>query len=358
MKKVLEIKTIGDAKYHCTAGYFTDNKWIDNDTFVYMRSESPEIGNEHRDDRGESEFVKLSLKDNSEKVIMRDSVCGFCYVVFGDKLYYSDGKSLKAVDINTKEVKTLYTNEDYYADDGNMKMVAPSITNDGKFVSVFIVGKSGNTKAIVLNAETGEVRYSIEVGFARPFHNVTHVMICPTDPDLLYFCHEGTTEYVSNRMWLYNAKTGKKYNFAKQRLDEDGNLGDCFGHEMWEPGGKGMYFVKYPQSPIKPTGICHVDCETGKIEVAATGYRYWHVGVSGDGKYLMADTFEPDMNDKSKSEVVVVDLSDGSENVIDVAKKEEHPAHPHPQLSPNNDKLIYTSLDKNNRVVMKIAFLK
>ena len=64
------------------------------------------------------------------------------------------------------------------------------------------------------------------------------------------------------------------------------------------------------------------------------------------------------MNDKSKSEVVVVDLSDGSENVIDVAKKEEHPAHPHPQLSPNNDKLIYTSLDENNRVVMKIAFLK
>ena len=247
MKKVLEIKTIGDTKYHCTAGYFPDNKWLDNDTFVYQRSEDPTIACEDWEGKVTSELVRLSLKDNSEEVLLSDRIFGYHYVIFGDKIYYSDRKNLKVFDIKSKKTDILYTNNDYYPDDNAMALMCPTVTNDGKYISVYISGRNPEhsmAKIIVLETETGHVRYTFEAGgFARPFQYADHVMICPTDPDLVYFCHEGTTEYVSNRMWLYDAKSGKKYNFAKQRLDEDGNLGDCFGHEMWAPDGRGMYFV-------------------------------------------------------------------------------------------------------------------
>lgn len=358
MRKVIEIKTIGDNKYHYTSGYFTDNKWVDNDTLIIERSECPSIACDDWEGKADAELLKLSLKDGNMEFICRDKIFGYNYLVYDNKIYYSDRKDIKVVDIASKETETLYKN-DYFRESDFMAVIGLSMTNDGKYLCTYIAGKEAPTKVVVMERETGRLVYSfMPRKFSNPFNQVSHVMICPEDYQLVYFCHEGTTEYVSNRMWLYDAKTGKQWNIAKQRLDEDGNLGDCFGHEMWAPDGKGMYFVKYPASSILPFGACYVDAKTGKSETRYTGYRYWHIGASPDGKYLAGDTFEPDKSDISKSEVIVIDLSDGSENVIDIAKKENHPAHPHPQLSPKSDKLIYTTLDDNNRVVMKIAFLK
>lgn len=356
MKKVSEIRTIGDNKYHYTHGYFVDNKWIDNDTLIIKRSENPTIACSEWKGETICELVKLSLKDNSMEVICRDKIFDYFYFVYDNKIYYSDRKCLKVVDIDTKKIEVFYEN-DYYPD--LMTVMSPSLTNDGKYVCIYIAGDAVPQKSVVLERETGKIIYSfVTQKFSKPFDQVSHVMICPENYKLVYFCHEGTTQYVSNRMWLYDSESDKQWNFAKQRLDEDGNLGDCFGHEMWAPDGKGMYFVKYPASTIEPSGVCYVDVKTQKVEVLYTKYKYWHIGVSSDGKYLAGDTFEPDISDKSKSEVVFIDLAEKSELMIDIAHKENHPAHPHPIISPNADKVVYNSLDENNRVVLKIAFLE
>ena len=181
-------------------------------------------------------------------------------------------------------------------------------------------------------------------------------MISPFDKDLFFFAHEGDCRYVSNRLWLYNAETKKSWNIAKQTLNQDGTLGDCFGHEMWAPDGKGIYFAKYAGSPEPPRGICYVDIETGKYELLYTKYKYWHVGVSQDGRYLTADT----QYDPHQSEVVIIDRETGEEFVVDMPYMTgRHPCHPHPQLSPDNKKIVYTALSKEGgRTCIKVAYLK
>lgn len=369
MKTVEKIVTIGDESYHYTSGYFPDNKWVDNETVILQRCKNGTIG---YDDNDDVEFVKLSLKDYSMEVVHTDKVYAYFYFVYGNKIYYTDRKCLKVVDIATKAVSVLYEYDGYSKDTSDDKfdfggihigkdksyLGEPTITADGKHIALRIATSNKAGKMIIINAETGKEEYSFEVVFPMPFYAPEHLMICPTNYKLAYFCHEGTTQYISNRMWLYDDDEKRMWNFAKQRLDENGNLGDQYGHEMWSPDGKCMYVVKYPSSTLKPSGVMYVDVKTGETKPVATGYKYWHICVSSDGKYLIGDTFEPDLSDKTKTEVVVVDLSDGTESVIEVAKtNQRHPAHPHPQMSPMSDKAIYNSLDENDRLTVRIAYL-
>lgn len=358
MKQACEIRTYGDDRFHYTAGYFPDNKWLDNDTLILERAVHPSIGcNDFEGKAGEIELVRLDLRDDRTEVVCRDRIFGYHYLVHGNRIYYTDRQALHVLDLATGANTILYRNEDYHAGEPTAALCGPSITLDGKAICVHVVGADITTRAIVLDTATGRVRYSFDVPFSRPFSQASHVMICPTDADLVYFCHEGTTEYISNRMWLYDARSRKAWCCARQRLDENGNLGDCFGHEMWAPDGKGMYFVKYAQSPLRPAGICYVDTESCNPQVLYSGFRYWHVGVSADGSCLMADTQHGPWA-KGMSEVVVVDLADHTETLIDTARSTNHPNHPHPQLSPDASRLIYTSLDERGRSVMKAAFLE
>ena len=60
---------------------------------------------------------------------------------------------------------------------------------------------------------------------------------------------DGNSHYVTNRLECC-ADIGKQTdkNIAKQDMDENGCLTECFGHEIWAPDGKGLYFVKYSDS--------------------------------------------------------------------------------------------------------------
>lgn len=352
MKEVTEMKVIGDETYQYTSGYFTDNKWIDNDTIVITRWKDSQEGS--CDAFGENELIKLNVVDESIEILCKDKI-GW-NLVYADKAYYTNGREIVEIDVFTKESKIIYKCENY---EEGKKIEYLSITSDGKYMGVGLTDQNENpTKMQAIERETGMVLYEFEAGFEKPFYFANHVMICPTNPKLMYYAHEGITSYISNRMWLYDADTKKKWNMAKQRLDEDGNLGDCFGHEMWAQDGKGMYFVKYPRSSMGQKGIMYVDVETGHMEMIASAYNYWHVSVLENGKYLAADSFEPDKDGRLKAGVIVIDREDHTETFIDLVNRENHPAHPHPMLSPKADKIIYNDMDENNRVIVKVAFLK
>ena len=90
-------------------------------------------------------------------------------------------------------------------------------------------------------------------------------------------------------------------------VDINGNLAECFGHESWAPHGKGMYFVKYPVSPQPPKGICYVDLKTREISLLYSGFPYWHVGVSENNRFLLADTvFSCKYNPRAKTKRMVL----------------------------------------------------
>ena len=344
MKQTDHIVTIHDDRYHYTSGYYTDNRWLDDDTLIIARSKFP--------DKEYNELVRVSLKDESIELICDDVKGWSSHVVWKDLVYYTDGQEIRVIDTKTNEKKVIYK-RDF---DEISSFCMPSITNDGKTICIYGCNDDVGGFFATVDVETGKCRKMLSKKFAPPFITANHGMICPENPDRIFFAHEGITFSVSNRLWIYDAKLDKAWNIAKQNLDEDGNLADCFGHEMWAPDGKGMYFTKYPCSPKGPKGVCYVDIETGKIDVLYSKYNYWHTGVSRDGKFILADTTD---NGTTYSEVVVIDRSDNTETIIDTPEISwNHPCHPHPQMSPDNTKVCYTALDDAGRTCVKVAYLK
>ena len=166
------------------------------------------------------------------------------------------------------------------------------------------------------------------------------MMINPFDPEQVFFAHEGNTFYVSNRLWLFDTQSGM-HCIAKQRLDEEGNLGDCFGHECWAADGQGLYFVKYACSPLPPRGICYVSITGEQTDVLYGKYPYWHVSAAPNGRHLAADT-----QSGTFSGVCLIDTETGRECMpIQARTTWSHPCHPHPSFSPDSRTVGFQDLD-------------
>ena len=341
MERVIEYEIVSDDKYHYTSGYFTARKWTKKGDLILARY----MDEEHYE-TDKCELVYYSVSERRITDVLCEDVYGH-----DDMVYYCTTTSFKSINIETGEKKTIYEYSDVC-----FKM--PHITYDGKYVNLEGHKEDGSADFLLINLETGEAEIAFTKKFVPPFQIANHGMICPTDHNLIYFAHEGTTEYITNRMWIYDKKSNRTRNITKQMMTEDGDLGECFGHEMWSADGKGLYFVKYPQSPIKPAGICYVDLETGEKEVLFSEYAYWHVSTSKDGKYLLGDTMRGVYDGTDFSEVVLMDIEKNTEEIIDVVHSTgKHPCHPHPSISPDSKVVVYTAFE-DGKIVAKLAFLK
>lgn len=347
MKKVVDYLVITDDEYNYTPGYFTANKWTKDGDIILFRSKESEG---HEEDKL-SYLVRCSVSKKSVVDVLCEGDLTSSYVVHENMVYYCTYKSLNSVNIDTKEIKIIFKFED-------VRYAMPHITNDGRYINLEGHQENGMANFVRVDLETGDAKIILNKKFISPFATANHCMICPTNPDLVFFAHEGTAEYVTNRMWAYDVKENRMHNIIKQEMTEDGDLGEYFGHEMWAPDGKGLFFVKYPKSPLKPTGLCYGDYAAGKKEVLFSGYPYWHVGVSKDGKYLIADTMRGVFDGTDLSEVVLADIKEKTETVIDVVHaNSKHPGHPHPSMSPDGSKVVYTAVD-NGKITTKIAYLE
>jgi len=335
-----QIKYIGGADCNYDAGYYTFNKWVDNRRLVLAKWEGGGAPHAH---------VLYDIDTGAERVLCEGA--GFP-VVNGGRFYYTKGPSLFVGDIDSGAVSEVWRHGDGFP------LAYAHVTNDGRYVGLRATPPDGTAILLVCDTHTGDCREICRKRFRAPYPTADHVMICPADPNLMFFAHEGDTEYISNRLWVADGRDGTARCIARQRLTPDGDLADCFGHEMWAPDGKGMYFVKYPVSLTQPKGICYVELATREIKLVASGFRYWHVGVSADGKKLVADT-HPDWETLSPgdvSEVVCVDLERGSETPVARAKSTwKHPCHPHPQFSPDAGLICFTALNEHGKVCVGIA---
>ena len=332
-----EVLRIYESGYNTSCGYYSQNCWVDDDRLVISRHPNPKSGNDVKS----VDILLVDLKYNSEKLLLHvDGVNGISTIVYGTTLYYVEDECLLcSLDVDTMERKEIYKSQS-----GAIEL--PHITADGRYLNWFDEGEDKKISEWVcyrLDLETGEVIEYIRKSFLPPFRVANHFMINPKNPDIMFFAHEGDTTYVTNRLWI--APLGKEpYNIAKQRLDENGNLIDCFGHESWAADGKGLYFVKYDVSPSKPTGIGYVDIESGKHELLFTGYKYWHVCAAPNGKYLAGDLGPNDLdeNDLSNSGICLMDLEKGTEELlVNVTNQRSHPGHPHPQFNPSCTRICF-----------------
>lgn len=321
---------IADSVCQYSYGYFTHNQWVDEDTLV--------VGEIFPDNQKKAHLVNIA--EGTSKLLVDHAVSR---VVHGRTLYYMDEGELFAMQVDTMETKKICRFK-------TPELGTLHMTNDGRYMSVEV-----REVVYLVDLETGEIYDEIQKKkFAPPFSVSDHYKICPTDKNKVFFAHEGTTTYISNRLWLYERNKGMRC-IAKQQLDADGNLGDCFGHESWAADGKGLWFVKYRDSTVFPKGISYVDLEGNQQNAIYGKYPYWHVSCSADGRYLAADAITGDYNgprftnhsDEEMARVYecdccVVNLATGEEHsVIKALTNSDHPGHPHPSLSPHAKWMVF-----------------
>ena len=266
-----------------------------------------------------------------------------------DMIYYLNGENLYCIDWNTYKKYLVCPLPKGCRDIGVM-----SVTNNGEYISGYYNGDSGDNRIVRLNCKTGELDVNLYKDFSYnpDTMGVGHPLINPVYPDLMFFCHEGQTQRIPDRLWLANAATGEMYNMFIQGLRDDGNSGECSGHEVWGMDGEYMYFVKYAvEENTGKRGIMRIPKEgdaKGR-EYLTDDFDYWHCYPSSDNKLVSGDT--------AKGEVALTNLETGKSTLLAKFSYADwwHPNHPHPVISYNNKSINWQMI--NTGSVIGVAWM-
>ena len=152
----------------------------------------------------------------------------------------------------------------------------PSLSGDGKWLSVTKQRDASNWEIGLMNTETGAYRTVITQGF-----RIGHVQHSPTDPLIFYVWETGG--YAPQRSWVVNTDgTGNRPFYA--RTDQKTwftPLKEWITHEAWVSGTGEMTMINDQQ------GVMLVN-KDGSSRMVREG-RYWHAAARPDGKFLVVD---------------------------------------------------------------------
>lgn len=167
---------------------------------------------------------------------------------------------------------------------------------------------------------------------------INHVLIHPTDPDVILFCHEYSE--LPDRMWLLNASTGACAPIEGQGAEE------WYQHEFWSQDGARVYFHGGAEKD-DTVGFC------GWYDVAANEYRkfwhhtpgrsYAHYNLHPDGKTMVTD------GEAHPGCISRVRLKDGLQVFEPVCRHDAYKfdddqrCHPHPSFTRDGTRVIFTS---------------
>lgn len=330
--------SIGKSGSNTTHNYFTAMSWLnDSQRLVATVNVDP------KGTRGD--YVLYDLQTGRTEPLPEDVRWGGGAVSFGNILYYLKDGGIRGYDPAKGDDFLVYASPD-------KEFFGPlSVTNDGRMLGVF--WKSGEDWSIGrLEAATGRLLETLTPGFAKPYSMANHAMINPVEDNLIFFAHEGTTQFIPDRIWLWDIRQhGRETasgaaNLYRQRPMSDGQLGEYIGHEAWSWDGERLYFVKYSSSPLAPTGICYVTRQGAEFNHVNGDYRHWHVCPSPDGKWTVSDT---EADGGTSSHIVLTEVATGKAEVLCTVKRwPNHPGHPHPSFSPDSRKITFTCADENN----------
>ena len=272
---------------------------------------------------------------------------GYCHVTPMDEMFYIKSQSqIWKMDLNTYEKKMV---SEF---DPNHEIGTIFVTNDGKYLTCywkeqkcdddFVYGENIMRVMARLDCETGEWdTTSLIKKFDTLKHpHMGHPLINPEYHNIAMFCHEGTTQYIPDRIWRGDVTTGESHPLFIQApvRGNDVITGETTGHEIWGMNGENVYFVKYPKSiymdNVGKWGVVRIDKDGEKREYLNADFDYWHCCPSFDDKWVVADTIEHGPHNKI---VVISTLTYTSHVIADFSnpRSGNHPFHPHPQFSPD-----------------------
>lgn len=255
-----------------------------------------------------------------------------------DMVYYGKNGQTWVYNWNTGEKKKL----------ADRSFSIMSVTNDGKYASGDATAPDGQAAAGRLNLETGELEtmsVNKQLKESNPMSGgQNHAQINPVYPELQFFAHEGTTEYIPDRIWLGNWDTGEMRNMVIQGKTKTGEQGENFGHEVWSADGEYMYFVKYNGSKKGQSGFVRTDRYGNNREYINGDYPYWHCSPSGDNNWIAGDT--------SGGQMIVASTNTYQSYLLCTFRMYSwtHPYQPHPCLSYYGNSVNWQMVDDDNKL--------
>ena len=275
----------------------------------------------------------------------------------GEWLYFWEGSDLKALSFETLEERCLYRLPEGFR--GHLL----SASAEGSRLAFAVV------PILELKSQTAKIYSGMKEMFERCDRSdvvvvrtdgsghgvaysedcwVSHVNVCPSDPDLILYCHEGSWDGVDQRMWLVRSDGSHRRPLRPQEP------ADALGHEYWLDDGitVGYHGGRGPQKEgifglIKKDGT---DCREYVLPASCGHCQSTHAG-------------DRHVTDRLGGEPYIWEIhpqDDGTARCTKVAKHagtfELQIGHPHPIISPDDRWVLYTS-DRGGRCNVYMAEL-
>jgi oligogalacturonide lyase len=271
------------------------------------------------------------------------------------RLFYFDDQVIRSVHTDTLEDRELYRVP------AGFKPALPTCTADGRYVAFAYCQETA------LSTETGRIYSTMHERYYQHPHSVimrvdtesggvvaawgdatwiSHVLIHPTEPNLILFCHEGGSTCVQQRMWivdLRNQQARKAAPLYPQRPGEScvheyftqqGDVG--FQYTLDREGGSEEY-----NAFIRPDG-------TWVRQYRLPGPRPGHMQSNSDNSLVVGDRAFLSPEDKDGGQYI--GLMTHVNGHVQVRRLASHgsswrtqASHGHPSFSPDDRWVIYNS---------------
>ncbi len=289
------------------------------------------------------------------------------------RLFYFDGPALRVVNVDTLEDRELYRVPTGF------RPALPTCTSDGRYVAFAYCEETA------LSTETGRIYSTMHERYYQHPRSVvmridadkgdavaawgetawiSHVLIHPTQPNLILFCHEGGSTCVAQRMWivdlndtqmrkaspLYPQKPGESC--VHEYWTQQGEVGFQYSLDRERKGEKGVEtFREEYNAFIRPDG-------TWIRQYRFAAGRPGHIQSNSDNTLVVGDRAYLGPDDKEGG--AYIGLMTHVNGCVQVRRLAWHgtswrtqASHGHPSFSPDDKWVIYNSdAEKSDNVYM------
>jgi oligogalacturonide lyase len=355
----------GRAVWQLTAGpannyhlYFYNSSFTPDGRYLVFYSERTGLNNLFRLDLADGSIVQLTdssaIRAEYWPFTPRMRGLGACLAALGDggrKVYYFEGTRLFAVDLASLEQQLVLElppdrRPSMLNADAAGRTLVFATWDEALFREYSHRAYAGEvfadqaffqqTTSTIMRVDTGSGQAE-EVLRCEQFW-INHVLIHPTQPDLILFCHEWSGQ--PDRMWLLDTRGDRCAPVPGQPPDQ------WYEHEFWSPDGDRICFHGgWLDDPTRGfCGWCSPDgTRYALFEHSTPGRVYAHYYLHPGGQAMVTD------GEARPGCISRVELGDGRQ-VFEVLCRhdtvepvEDQRCHPHPQFTPDGRRVLFTS---------------
>jgi oligogalacturonide lyase len=271
------------------------------------------------------------------------------------RLFYFDDQVLRSVHTDTLDDRELYRVPAGY------KAALPTCTTDGRYVAFAYCQETAQS------TETGRIYSTMHERYYQHPHSVvmrvdsesgevvaawgdatwiSHVLIHPTDPNLILFCHEGGSSCVQQRMWIVDLRHKQARKAAPVYLQRPGE--SCVHEYFTQQGDVGFQYTLDREGGseeynafIRPDG-------TWVRQYRLPGPRPGHIQSNSDNSLVVGDRAFLSPDDKDGAPYIsLMTHVNGHVRVRRLAwhgsSWRTQASHGHPSFSPDDRWVLYNS---------------